>query len=149
MVSNFSPACFFWWFNVLEHQETYCFAFKSSCILSMLDPAGVWHQAGPRRDFREAHDTDTAGPWKCHQPAVHWTMTCSNLLWYELQHEPLAVAHASRRSHPRKRTWGDGGSLQTDLQLLTPAETKAPPPRHLTTWRGWGVEKDERLMILR
>lgn len=27
-----------------------------------VDPHGVRHQAGPRRNFREAHDTDTAGP---------------------------------------------------------------------------------------
>lgn len=31
-------------------------------FLLSLDPHGVRHQAGPRRDVREAHDTDPSGP---------------------------------------------------------------------------------------
>lgn len=58
-VSSFKQVSY--WFRWVIFFTLYSAAFPFT-----LDPRGVRHRAGPRRDFREAHDTDAAGPWKCH-----------------------------------------------------------------------------------
>lgn len=104
-------------------------AFSLSPLSS--DPPGVRREAGPRRDFREAHDTDAPSPWKSHQPAVCWTMTHSPVLLRELKRESVRSRERWRAGFSQE-PWACCTQRITSERTFNSPHSKGQSPPYLS-----------------